>query len=483
MRPPFRLPVVLLALGLLHCGGPSDVEDADAARASQPLEASACVPAARVAVAGRILGLEEMRAVGRRLFFFVFDAPHGWALWRSDGTPAGTAKVADVGPPDGSARPRAPVESGGLLFFQVGEALWRSDGTAPGTRPIDVPELALAYPRMEYRGRLLVIRSVPGGDELWLTDGTRRGSRRILGPPFTFTLGPAASDLVETARGDLVFEARGADGGLRLLRLTRSGALVELFREPRSNVSITQLTAVGNRLFFFTDPLEQGEPSHLWSSDGTPGGAVLAGRFGLGFVPIGLTAFKGRLFFTARAEDGSGGAELWVSDGTPRGTRLFVDLRPGAMVGSLPTNLTVVKGRLYFVADDGEHGRELWVTDGTVRGTRLVVDLRPGAESSWPYGLAAIDGHLYFAADDGVHGVEPWRLSQGRARLAADVLPGEGSSYPEPTVGIFDAPGRAFVQAGGFVFLLSRSEEVASLWALKAGSRCPGPGVDAGHGP
>src|SRR5687768_11481487 len=43
------------------------------------------------------------------------------------------------------------------------------------------------------------------------------------------------------------------------------------------------------------------------------------------------------------------GTELWRSDGTPGGTRLLKDISPGP-AGSIPTDLTVFNGRVYFIA-------------------------------------------------------------------------------------------------------------------------------------
>ncbi|MFY0522053.1 ELWxxDGT repeat protein [Archangium gephyra] len=468
MRPGFRpLPMVLLALSLTR----SVAAEVDAA-----LAPADCVPATRVLELTRIQGPEGMVAVGGQLFFIVVSSTD-WSLWRSDGTASGTVRVKTLAPITAPEGPRALTEARGLLFFSNG-VLWRSDGTASGTHPVDVPQLTNAHPLREYRGRLLVIRPVPGrGDELWLTDGTAAGSRRILGEPPALDIHIRPSGSVETESGDLVFMAETvADPDTpRVFRLSRAGALVELFRASGSGIGITQLTAVGDRVFFFTDELAPGEPSHLWSSDGTWGSAVLLRNFGLIAPPFGLTAFDGRLFFTAVAEDGPRGFEPWESDGTPAGTHPFVDLRPGESAGSLPTNMTVLGDKLYFVADDGVHGRELWVTDGTAAGTRLSIDIRPGAPSSFPYGLATANGKLYFVADDGVHGSEPWKVFEDRPRRVADLVPGGGSTPIEPGVGPFDAPAGSFVRAGGFVYFLTASGETPdnALWSMKTGSYCP----------
>jgi ELWxxDGT repeat protein len=474
--------MMVLALGLTHCGGASTGTEQQssgvAEKVDEPLASAGCVPATRVLEIARIQGPEGMVAVGDQLFFLVVDFTTGWSLWKSDGTIRGTVRVKTLAPIDAPTSPRALTEARGRLFFVANGLLWQSDGTESGTYPVNVPQLTNASPLREYRGRLLVVRPVPGGgDELWLTDGTVAGSRRILGAPPALSINPFTAGVVETESGDLVFTAKTLvdPGTPRVFRLRRSGALVELFRASGSGIGITQLTAVGDRVFFFTDELAPGEPSHLWSSDGSPRSAVLLRNFGLRGPPFGLTAFNGRLFFTASAEDEPWGFEPWVSNGTVAGTHLLVDIRSGPGVGSLPTNMTVFGDMLYFVADDGVRGRELWATNGKAAGTRLVIDILPGAPSSFPYGLATANGKLYFAADDGVHGTEPWKVFRDRPRLVADTVPGDGSALIVPGVGLFDAPAGSFVRAGSFVYFLTESSGTpeTALWSMKTGTYCP----------
>jgi ELWxxDGT repeat protein len=79
-------------------------------------------------------------AVGRDLYFVADDGVHGQELWRSDGTPEGTALVRDIGV-DGRASYIGPlVNVFGTVFFEAdsgiaGRELWRSDGTQAGTAP------------------------------------------------------------------------------------------------------------------------------------------------------------------------------------------------------------------------------------------------------------------------------------------------------------------------------------------------------------
>src|SRR5262249_10560180 len=71
------------------------------------------------------------------LYFTSSDGIHGWELWKSDGTTAGTVMVADISSSFGS-NPTGLTNVNGTLFFSAasdldGRELWRSDGTAAGT--------------------------------------------------------------------------------------------------------------------------------------------------------------------------------------------------------------------------------------------------------------------------------------------------------------------------------------------------------------
>ncbi len=84
----------------------------------------------------------QLTALGGVLFFRAWDPDHGTELWRTDGTPQGTALVLDLVPGSGSSDPQGLTAAGGRLYFSAwdslhGRELWTSDGTADGTRLVD----------------------------------------------------------------------------------------------------------------------------------------------------------------------------------------------------------------------------------------------------------------------------------------------------------------------------------------------------------
>jgi ELWxxDGT repeat protein len=104
----------------------------------------------------------------------------------------------------------------------------------------------------------------------------------------------------------------------------------------------------------------------------------------------------GMLYFGAVVDHAGG---LWRSDGTEAGTELVREL------DGLPSFLTAVGSRLFFVAPDEGRGDELWVSDGTAAGTRLLTHFAaplpfqdPSIFPPIPVFFHDFDGILYFLA-------------------------------------------------------------------------------------
>ncbi len=373
-------------------------------------------------------------------------------LWTSDGTAAGTTLFADLHPGDRSSAPTELIEVAGTLFFaaddgEQGPEVWRSDGSAAGTALVG--DLTPAPPVGE-RPRLLArlgdrllfgtsttdpsYQTVDGS--LWITDTAGRGAellRRDIGQMPTAGLlgGKAIFFTVSAEEGDYAWLVRlwGSDG-------TAGGTelLAEVGEFPREGPQVSlpppELTAViAGGRLYF---LVQGV---LWRSDGTPAGTAVVEDLCAGACDaFHALAVAGDVLYLGAVEYGlEGGSEaLWRSDGTPHGTHL---LRPlfGTPFSASLDRLTPAGDRLFFVADDDAHGAELWVSDGTAAGTRMVRDLRPGAAGSHPVWLTAKGDGVFFAADGGVRGQELW-WSDGSGpgtRPVRDIAPGAASSYPQ----------------------------------------------------
>jgi ELWxxDGT repeat protein len=395
-------------------------------------------------IPGFVAYYQNFTVVGDTLYFTVDDGSHGNALWKTDGTPAGTVLVKDVAPSAVGPLPPATVTGAGVIYGLVGVGntlyfaaddgvhgteLWRSDGTEAGTvlvrdiyagstapfmpppppgippfLPLPaVPNSAVPQPLASVNGTLYFLaEDGTHGIELWRTDGTAAGTVLVKdinpgpGPLFPFVGAPI----------------------------------------PTSGVNF------GGALYFIATDLLGG--SALWRSDGTAAGTTVVRSFRGPFGAHSLTVVNGTLYFTA--DDGVHGAELWQSDGTPEGTVLLRDVYPGAVPSpvpgapspanfSNPHALTSSHGVLYFFADDGAHGTELWQSDGTPEGTVLAVDVNPGPAGALSFPgstplLGAWSG-VYLQADDGTHGVE-LRRHVGNEEGNRPPIPHAGGPYVIP---------------------------------------------------
>jgi ELWxxDGT repeat protein len=407
------------------------------------------------------------------------DLMYSWELWRSDGTPGGTAMVADFG----SGGVHGLAAAGGKLFLLAATAssgsastLWMSDGTPAGTAPVPGFPATNAKGLLGVGNRLLITaEDAAASFQLWVSDGSAAGTRQLTHLVTPQTYDPYAVPLLLKTIGNRVYfvvadVARGTQ--LWVSDLTPAGTLpTTAFAAPHAlSVAPADLEELGGRLVFLAViagsqedlwAVSPGNPASLtslcsnrcgagnlvkvgsriaflsgandnvdlWSTDGTPAGTNLvkpALCAGICIPQKSLVALSGAAFFTADLGT-SLRSELWRTDGTPKGTVRFTAALVATQAGQ---PMGTVRGKVLFAGlDTGakpnypnfqESNPELWVSDGTPAGTRQLTD-QSEPNSFAPVGLVAAGDQVFFTSPALVEGGDAC-LAHGTAS-SASILP------------------------------------------------------------
>jgi ELWxxDGT repeat protein len=381
------------------------------------------------------------------LFFTANDGMHGYELWRTDGTEAGTQLVKDINEGAEGSDCQKLYAAGDLLFFlatdeEHGYELWRSDGTEAGTQLVkDIiagPQSGiyidggLANDHFVWNG-ILYFAADDGaaGYELWRSDGTEAGTYMV--KDITEGVGHSYPRAFAEHNGKVYF---WADGALWATDGTEGGT------QEISPKTYPQHTVSCNGYLLFTGPVNGFSDFELWRSDGADAGTVVVkeinpdggGSYGCPTASQEELVVIGNVAYFA-ADDGTG-RELWRSDGTEAGTYMVRDASVNEFA-NCAKSFAVLDGVLYYGFDDGAHGFEIWRSDGTEAGTYMVKDLRPGSSGSFnnvgSRHIAALGNRLIFAAGYSAPAdLEPW-ISDGTEAgtvLLAELDPGNASSDP-----------------------------------------------------
>ncbi|MDY7227194.1 hypothetical protein [Hyalangium rubrum] len=419
---------------------------------------------------------------GQLAFAINFEDRH-MALWRSDGTEAGTVEVKAFPPlPSfGFDRLRGLTPAGDKLFFLASEAatgseLWVTDGTSGGTA--QVADLTpgtegSSLSHLEGLGsRLVFIRELPGPPgrvELWRSNGTTAGTQRLV------DFGPDTSVSFQELRlGDtLLFFVSSAVRGTELWKTDGTAAGTGRVRRlDAGQVGIFDVRTTGGMGFFTL--FDEGGLTEVWKTDGTVGGTLRLRTFGPSVFPRLLHALGAHLYLASTdaatlrmridrlRTDGSGVREHVVTLPNP-----FAD-QPDAFPSL--NEVSLADGRIFFSMAIGTSGpaprdTQLWVTDGTRAGTRL---LRRPLSLSDEYGspIYAVSDQLAFftAFEAETAGIEPWVTdgTVGGTRRLKDVAPGREGSYT-----------RSFLRVGNRLFFSAYDDTLAGqLWSVPLQRSC-----------
>jgi ELWxxDGT repeat protein len=364
------------------------------------------------------------------LFFAAHTGGGRGALWKTDGTVAGTRQVKDISP-GVQEGVRALRVVGDTLYAiaatpETGMELWRSDGTTAGTTLVEdinpgSGDGVYVFSGLDaVNGQLIFAGSTPErGRELWRSDGTAAGTEIV----HEFVPGPGHGAPTRFTRvGDAVYFSVGVSKQT-LWRTDGTAPGTELVFAPDPTLptaAISKVASAGNKLFFSLGYQKDSKAiNELWTFDGTPASATrLASFSNSGVTPIKhMVDFDGKLLvFLFDGIDPAG--DLWESDGTPQGTRPVASI--GTTGGANAGDFAVTDAFVFFVGNTHEHGFEPWRTDGTPEGTVLVKDLAPGTFGSGPLRIVEVAGVAYVTSSGGT-----WK-SDGTPEGTVRILGGAG---------------------------------------------------------
>lgn len=267
----------------------------------------------------------DMASTGKLAFVLIEDNDAGAAWLSTDGTVEGSVVLRQLDNFPTNPRMQA-VEMAGETFVNLRtgpSAIWRTDGTAAGTFEAVAPGSNISSQLRDltaFDDRLLLIERISTQEDGLVSFSPQTGETVILTrfPKVEVFFDPAPSAEM-TRLGDRLFfvindgvhgrEVWSTDGTVPGTQL-----LVDLF--PGSIPSQpTGLTVFGNHLYFAAGVTDGRE---LWTSDGTAPGTRQVADIASGLLssaPEQLTPTSELLYFTA--DEGVSGRELWATTAAP----------------------------------------------------------------------------------------------------------------------------------------------------------------------
>ena len=356
-----------------------------------------------------------------KLFFNATASNGSRGLYVTDGTLAGTTLLTTL-------RVDTPLGAVGSTVYYYKSALmstsgefWKTDGTPAGTLKI-----ANGFPESEFGSPVVfdgtvffsAKKSLASNTSLWKINTANDTIVEVATSPLSVSL-------LTVSNGKLYFTG-SADGSFPTgLWKMDSAAATPTEVQANNSVRIAQfpedLTDVNGTLFFTARTTAEGR--ELWQSDGTSAGTVLVKDINPGSGNSAaqlLTAVGQKLYFAA--DDGTHGNELWSSDGTEPGTVLVKDIISGATGGD-PRALFNLDGLLIYTSPSPQSALPvLWTSDGTDPGTTVVNNTVVNLANNFvKLGTSAL-----FAAENTSVGREMFILRVG-TQPAAPVLTGPAS--------------------------------------------------------
>lgn len=348
-----------------------------------------------------------------QMFFVANDGIHGYELWKSDGTNAGTNLIKDIY--QVGNRESFPSEFhalGDKFIFKAAQhhnitnalesdIFISQDSTGNTINPIFESEFTISNIVSNNKTALFA----HGNNSYKLKDDLS-GSELL---PFSLV----NTDFSKAElNNELYFTAHNFSlSDIRIYKMNTLGVSAPVHNNHYHASSVTK---VNNLIFFKANSASVSSGTELWRTDGTAAGTVLVkdiyqgSNSGLEYSSP-FIAFNGILYFVAN--DGTYGSELWRSDGTNAGTYMVRDIHLG-VTGSLIFKFIEFNNKIYFLVDEGGTlGKHLWTTDGTSGGTQLVSTFNnTWTQIDYSLKIEIANNLMFFSVKDGSYfGYSLWK--------------------------------------------------------------------------
>lgn len=372
-----------------------------------------------------------------KLYFFATILEDGYksALYTSDGTAEGTVLLKDsFGLTGFGGFPAEYTVMNGVLYFSAASltsfdasALWRSDGTAAGTYQL----VDFNNPEHNYKGdlhnfavldnKLFFTTGTGGTQELWYTEGTTANTKR-------FNYINSAFYLINklTVLGNTLYML--AD---KTVYKTNGDSLSTKQINDPTTFSISSMQAFKDSIYFGAHNNYTSQSGLYTYNASFFNGLSLLKEFAAA-PTLAVVLQNNQLFFTA-ADTSSSTPGLWVTDGTVANTKLLLHDTGGY------SNFYSGYDRIYFSHSTSTYGEEPWNSDGSATGTYMVDDISNGIYSSQPSNFTQLNSFVLFAANNSERGIEMYRFEGQTIGLVKDInTTNTAYSWPSITAGQYD---------------------------------------------
>jgi ELWxxDGT repeat protein len=446
----------------------------------------------------------EFYPVDQYLYFINEDDT---AIWRTDGTNAGTLRMFSFAnlSANWTDRPFGFLKASGKIFFvmsinydTMGLYTFTHTSTTPTLlrkfKSISVPgtagnpmdrlrQLVVYKDKLYFNAADYYIGSIVNnkGKELWVSDGTLAGTQMLIDinpGNMGFNTDSDPTGFVE-AYGKLFFAARVWSGSsTRYVLYESNGTTVGTQPYQFGTVVLTSTSAssysgyayqlYNGTLYItvadFITPGSDLSTVYKIVNNAAPKSFSVYKLSGYGFS--GGNMVFGGIPYAKGPADTTGG-ELYMTDTLLNGsstTTLLKNIAVGVGgYGSGPYNFTTLNNKLYFTANEPSQRIQIWKTDLTANGTVQVsqIPVTQNVYNSF-FSFTAFNGKLYFEADDSTHGNELYVLNPANDSVSYwDINPGTNPGF------INANSTNQFVKAGAVLyFTASDDTHGMELWKL-----------------